>query len=576
MNKMAESILSFNQFSFQYNSLAEPTLHDICLDIYPGEKILIAGPSGSGKSTLAHCINGLIPFAHKGKISGDYTLKGRCPAEQSIFEISRSVGTILQDQDSQFIGLTVDEDVAFAFENDCVAPEEMKPRVARALSMVDMQEHMNQSPHELSGGQKQRVSLAGVMSMEVDILLFDEPLANLDPASGKHAMKLIEDIHRDSGKTIIIIEHRIEDVLEQPIDRIVVMAEGRIVAVGTPDEILSSNVMQENGLREPLYISALKYAGCELTPDAQPSSLEKLSNNEQVRQVLGEWIEVIDNSSTDKDNASLVELQDVRFAYGEGTEVIKGVSLKIGAGERIALLGNNGAGKTTLSQLLTGMVRPTSGDILFNGESIRQWSIRRRGEQIGYVMQNPNHMITQTMIRDEVGLALRIQGVPQAEITAKVEEVLRICGLYSYRDWPVSALSYGQKKRVTIASIMVTEPKLIIVDEPTAGQDLKHYTQFMNFLSRLALQGVSLLFITHDMHLALEYTERAAVLCNGEIIASGTTASVLTNTEIMNRANLKETSLSMLSRSTEVATPEALVRHFIQYEKQKKQVSEHE
>lgn len=570
---MREPLISFRDFSFQYRSLSEPTLKNITLDIYPGEKILIAGPSGSGKSTLAHCINGLIPFTYSGTISGDYSLQGRRPADLSIFEISRSVGTILQDQDGQFIGLSVGEDVAFAFENDCMPVAEMKPKVARALEIVDMLPHTGHSPHELSGGQKQRVSLAGVLSMEANVLLFDEPLANLDPASGKHAMALIEDIHKQTGKTILIIEHRVEDVLEQPVDRIVIMAEGRIVRTGTPDEILASSVMSAHGLREPLYVTALKYAGCELNPEDHPSSLAQVGANPEYRSRLAAFVAAADAEKPLPDREPLIEMDNVRYSYDGEREVIRGVSLTIGRGERLALLGNNGAGKSTLSHLLTGIAKPSSGSIRLLGEDTRSWSIRRLGQQIGYVMQNPNHMITQAMIWDEVALGLRVRGLGEEEVSARVEETLRICGLYGYREWPISALSYGQKKRVTIASILALEPRLMILDEPTAGQDYKHYTEFMSFISRLADSGLSFLFITHDMHLALEYTERAAVLCDGAIIACGETASVLTDVSAIARANLKETSLGALARLTGAAAPDMLVRDFIAHEKK---VNHHE
>lgn len=569
-DSMKEPLISFRDFSFQYRSLSEPTLRNVNLDIYPGEKILIAGPSGCGKSTLAHCMNGLIPFTYSGTITGEYTLKGKRPSELSIFEISRSVGTILQDQDGQFIGLSVGEDVAFAFENDCMKTADMKPKVTKALEVVDMLPYIDHSPHELSGGQKQRVSLAGVLSMDADILLFDEPLANLDPASGKQAIELMDHIHSETNKTIIIIEHRIEDVLEQDVDRIVLMAEGRIVQIGTPDEMLASSVMQQHGLREPLYVSALKYAGYACKPEDKPSSLLAISNNDEARECLSNWVAGEGDATRQTERTSMLEMDNVRFSYDGEREVIRGVSLTIGAGERIALLGNNGAGKSTLSHLLTGIAAPTAGTIKLNGEDIRSWSIRKRGGHIGYVMQNPNHMITQPMIREEVAFGLRMRGMKEEEVMARVEETLRICGLYGYREWPVSALSYGQKKRVTIASILAMKPSLMILDEPTAGQDHKHYTEFMSFISELAESGMSFLFITHDMHLALEYTERAAVLCNGELIAIGDTAHVLTHMEAIERANVKETSLGTLARLTGVCEPEALVRKFIDHEKRVK------
>ncbi|WP_314590257.1 ABC transporter ATP-binding protein [Paenibacillus terrigena] len=562
-------MISFQQFSFQYQKLTEPTLRNINLEIQSGEKILIAGPSGSGKSTLAHCINGLIPFTYEGKIEGTMTINGEPTTGKSIFEISKTVGTILQDLDGQFIGLSVGEDVAFSFENDGVPRKQMREAVERALTTVDMLPFIDQSPHDLSGGQKQRVSLAGILSTQADILLFDEPLANLDPASGKQAMQMIDDIHKQTGKTIIIIEHRIEDVLEQPIDRIVVMSEGEIQAIGTPDEILASDVLRKHGLREPLYIEALKYAGCELST---ADKLTQLNNMKlpKFEHALEAWYESAAASTEVQNREPLLDVQNLRFAYDEAHEVIRGVSFQVHEGEIVSLLGNNGAGKSTLSHLIMGIVRQTSGEIRLQGEDIRPWNIRQRGEKIGYVMQNPNQMITQHMIWDEVALGLTVRGVAKEIVDQKVEHVLRICGLYPYRNWPISALSYGQKKRVTIAAVLAMEPKLIILDEPTAGQDYKHYTEFMAFISKLSQTGLSFIFITHDMHLALEYTDRAVVLSGGEVIASDRVASVLTNAEVIERANLKETSLSMLSRMIGLPSAEGFVQHFINYEKKVK------
>ncbi|OPA76069.1 heme ABC transporter ATP-binding protein [Paenibacillus selenitireducens] len=562
-------MISFHNFSFQYQKLTEPTLRNINLDIRPGEKILIAGPSGSGKSTLAHCINGLIPFTYEGKLEGTMTLHGESTTGKSIFEISQSVGTILQDLDGQFIGLSVGEDVAFSFENDGVPRAQMKQEVERALTTVNMLDYIDQSPHDLSGGQKQRVSLAGILSTQADILLFDEPLANLDPASGKQAMKMIDDIHQQTNKTIIIIEHRIEDVLEQLIDRIVVMSEGEIQAIGTPDEILSSDILRKHGLREPLYIEALKYAGCELSAADELTQLHHI-NVPKFENALTSWYNAGTASTSSPSKQPLLDVQNVRFSYDGEHEVIRGVSFQVQTGEIVALLGNNGAGKSTLSHLIMGIVRQSSGEIRLQGEEIRNWSIRKRGEQIGYVMQNPNQMITQHMIWDEVALGLTIRGVSKETIDAKVEHILRICGLYPYRNWPISALSYGQKKRVTIAAVLAMEPKLIILDEPTAGQDYKHYTEFMEFIAELARTGLSFIFITHDMHLALEYTDSAVVISGGEVIANDKVASVLTNAEVIERANLKETSLSVLARVIGLPSAEGFVQHFINYEKQVK------
>ncbi|MFD3259287.1 ABC transporter ATP-binding protein [Paenibacillus lentus] len=557
-----QPVISFRNFSFRYKKQSKPTLININLDILHGEKIWIAGPSGSGKSTLAHCINGLIPFSYRGEISGELCLNGQPAAGQGIFERSRSVGTILQNPDAQFVGQTVGEDVAFQMENEAIAQSEMRAKVISSLDMVGMLAYEEQGPHDLSGGQKQSVSLAGVLTTQAEILLFDEPLANLDPVSGVRAMALIDEIHRGSGKTVIIIEHRVEDVLEQPVDRIVVMDQGEIVAVGAPGQILAGGVLPRHGLRQPLYLEALAYAGvsAEAAFTAEP---KQLGGN------LEQWISSIPPSSL-RDSAQsepLLEVQNVTYAYPGGRDVVRDISFQIHAGETVALLGNNGAGKSTLSGLITGLMKPRSGEIALRGEVINGWSIRRRGEQIGYVLQNPHQMITQHMIRDEAGLGLVARGVAAEEREERINEALRVCGLYPYRNWPVSALSFGQKKRLCIASVLVSDPALIILDEPTAGQDYRHYTEFMGFIEQLAARGTAFLFITHDMHLALEYADRAVVLADGEVIAADEVAAVLSNDGVTGRARLREDSLSRFAKVCGLSSPARLVQAFLTVKK---------
>lgn len=558
-------IVSFENFNFIYRNLSEPTLKNINLDIFPGEKVLIVGPSGSGKSTLAHCMNGLIPFSYEGEMTGDLWINGVKPYKTSIFEISKTVGTILQDQDAQFIGLSVGEDIAFAFENDMVPQEKMRKVVRQAAKMVDMLDILEQSPYELSGGQKQRVSLAGILTTKTPILLFDEPLANLDPASGRKVMELIHDIHRQINKTIIIIEHRIEDVLQESVDKVVVMDKGEIKEIGTPDEILSTGILRRTGIREPLYIEALNYAKCEWDVSDKVSSIQNI-NKARFKEKLNIWYEKSEQNEQKVNAAEILSLKNVHFSYDGVHEVLKGISFDLYEGEIVSLLGNNGAGKSTVSNLITGISVPSKGDIYLGNQRINDWSVRERGQQIGYVMQNPNQMITQYMVKDEVSFGLVAQGLPPDTINQKVEKVLKICGLFPYRNWPISALSYGQKKRVTIASILVMGPQMIILDEPTAGQDWKHYTEFMRFIKAVSEQGITFLLITHDMHLALEYTNRAVVLSAGKVIADNEVADVLTNKEVIQQANLKETSLSVLADVIGVEHPKYFVQHFINYE----------
>ena len=563
-----EPIIEFKDYSFKYRSQVEPTLLDINLSIYPGEKVLIVGPSGSGKSTLAHCINGLVPFSFTGESTGSLKIEGQEPKELGLFGLSKLVGTVLQDTDGQFIGLTVAEDVAFSMENDCIAQDEMFERVDRVAKTVDITDLLDHAPNALSGGQKQRVSMAGVIVDDVDILLFDEPLANLDPATGKRAIDLIDRIHKKKNTTILIIEHRLEDALYRDVDRIIVVGEGRIVADVKPDALLSGSVLKEQGIREPLYITALKYAGCQINEADLPQHIESM-NLAPYEDNVRNWFGKVKLNKKAPDGEPMLTIRDLSFAYTQGQPVLSHIDFSISRGEMVALVGKNGAGKSTLASLICGFMQPDEGAIYLNGEDLSGYSIKERGEKIGLVMQSPNQMISKPMIYDEVALGLRVRGAAEDEIKERVFETLKICGLYPYRNWPVSALSFGQKKRVTIASILVMNPEVLILDEPTAGQDFRHYTEIMEFLRRIHEKlGITIIMITHDMHLMLEYTDRAIVIADGKLLADDTPAHILTNEEISDRAYLKKTSLYDLALQCGIEDPTAFVECFIQYERE--------
>ena len=561
-------IISFRNFSFQYRAQKRPTLTDINLEIYPGERVLIAGPSGSGKSTLAGCINGLNPFSNPGACTGTLTVDGVDAPHSSLFELSAHVGTVLQDPDGQFIGLTVGEDIAFALENSCTPQDEMHAITRHAAELVGIENHLGYAPHELSGGQKQRVSLAGVMVDQVKILLFDEPLANLDPATGKQAIELIDEIQKKTDTTVLIIEHRLEDVLWRNVDRIVLVNDGTILADLRPDELLSGSLLAENGIREPLYVTALRYAGVDITPDKHPAHVDSLVLDDADTQKLRDWFTARPRPAAPPERELLLEVKGLSFGYQKGQQTLRDVSFSIGKGEMVSIVGRNGAGKSTLSKLICGFETPDAGEIFLNGKPLAEENIRRRAQHIGYVMQNPNQMISKTMIYDEVALGLQRSGLTEEQIREKVEATLRVCGLYPFRNWPISALSFGQKKRVTIASVLVLDPELILLDEPTAGQDFRHYTDIMEFLRGLNARGVTVVMITHDMHLMLEYTRRALVFCDGRLIADRTAAAVLCDPALVEQAALKETSLYTLANRCGIAPAQEFVERFIEQDRE--------
>lgn len=551
-----DKYISFNQFTFQYDAQAEATLKDISFDIAKGEKVLILGPSGSGKSTLAQCLNGIIPNIHKGQAQGQVRIDGQDIFKQSIYDKSQLVSTVLQDPDGQFIGLTVAEDLAFALENDCADQSEMKDKVALWAERLDLTSLLNHRPQDLSGGQKQRVSLAGVLIDESPILLFDEPLANLDPKSGQETIDLIDKIHKEVGATTIIIEHRLEDVLYRPVDRILLVNDGELLFNGSPDELLSSTLLLENGIREPLYVTVLRQLGFDTRSAQNLSQLDALDLSDLALpdRVL--------KDKKDSSSDSILKVERLSVSYGDNPAIIEDLSFSLKKGERLAIVGKNGAGKSTLAKALCGFV-PSQGKLTYKGQDISQDSIAERSERIGFVLQNPNQMISQTMIFDEVALGLRLRGIEEAEVEARVHEVLKTCGLYSFRKWPISALSFGQKKRVTIASILVLKPEIIILDEPTAGQDYKTYTDIMNFLDSLQKQGHTIVMITHDMQLMLEYSDRCLVVVEGEIIADDKPVTILNQKDLLESANLKQTSLYTLGQKLS-SDPVEVTQYYIE------------
>lgn len=564
---MTEPIIVFKDFSFQYNSQSEPTLKKINLTIQSGEKVLIVGPSGSGKSTFAHCLNGLVPNQYAGDITGEAWIAGKKLQETSLFDLSFTTGTVLQDTDGQFIGLTVAEDMAFVLENDGVALAEMREKVLHWAELVDVSEQLDKRPQDLSGGQKQRVSMAGVMINDAPLLLFDEPLANLDPAAGKAAIELIDSLYQQTQATVVMIEHRLEDALAKPVDRIIVFNDGQIVADQTPDDLLKTSILAENGIREPLYVTALKYAQVDLQPVNHLADVTQVAGA-QLAEKMADWQSHLFDLETSDKTAVLLELKNLNYRYRpQDADVLKQLTTHFYQGERLSIVGKNGAGKSTLFKALCGFIRP-KGTMEWQGQDIGNDSIKERADKIGYVMQNPNQMISQKMVFDEVALGLRLRNIEEKEIEQRVFHVLNVCGLYPFRNWPIAALSYGQKKRVTIAAILVLEPEMLVLDEPTAGQDFRNYSEMMAFIEELNHLGKTIVMITHDMHVMLEYSDRVLVIKDGDILADMTPIQLLTNQELVQEASLKETSLFTFAKQLGLADPIAFTRKFIQYDRE--------
>lgn len=559
--------IEFSNFSFRYESLDKPTLRNINLRIEKGEKIVIIGPSGSGKSTLGQCLNGLIPHAIKGEVSGSLTINGQETATFAMHQFTEQVGTVLQDTDNQFVGLSIGEDIAFALENQLTSNIEMYSLVKATAKMVDLEQMLQRSPHDLSGGQKQRVSLAGILVDDVDILLFDEPLAALDPKAGKRTIEIIDELHRKTGKTVVIIEHRLEDVLHRHVDRIILMDGGEIMADTTPDELLASPLLAQYGIREPLYLTALKSAGCHLALDDHPSSLSELPLA-NYQHAMTDWFHQANTTSNHIRSETLLDVRNLTYSYDGEKNALEGVSFNVQRGEFVSILGKNGSGKSTITKLIMGVIEPDDGAMYLNGQDFSELTIFQRSQKVGVVMQNPNHMISHHMIFDEVAFGLRNRGWDEQQVNDKVLEVLELCGLSKYRHWPIEALSYGQKKRVTIASILALEPELLILDEPTAGQDYRNYTSMLSFIEKLNRElGITVVIISHDMHLVLEYTTRSIVIADSQLVADAPMTDVFSNPALLDRANLTTTSLYELATRLNIAETNAFMQHFIDVEK---------
>lgn len=559
--------INFNDFTFKYKSQKDPTLKEINFTIGEAEKILVIGPSGSGKSTIAKAINGQIPNTYDGDILGEVRVCNKDIKKSSIFDLSLKVGTVLQDTDGQFVGLTVAEDIAFSLENDNVKKEEMLKEVNSWAEVLAIKDLLNQKPRELSGGQKQRVSLAGVLVSNTPILLLDEPLANLDPASGLSTMKLVDKLNKNYGCSIIVIEHRLEEALSMKPDRILIIDDGKLIFDGKTSDLLKMNLLDEIGVRKPLYIKALDYSKVDVGKYDSLSNFEDTNILENDLLKIKSWADSIKVHQDLSKKNSILQVRNLCFSYGKNKNTLDDLSFNINKGDIVSLVGPNGAGKSTLAKLLCGFIRPTSGEIILDNEDIKNKSIKEIAEKIGFCLQNPNAMISKTSVKEEVAFGLRLRNVKEEVIIEKSNKILEICGLYPFRNWPIAALSYGQKRRVTIASILILDPQILILDEPTAGQDYKHYTEIMEFIKSLNKKlDLTILMISHDMHLIQEYTDRTLVIANGKLLADTSANELFANSKLLEKASLTETSLYKLAKKIKYE-PKDFIEKFISYER---------
>lgn len=531
-------LLVIDNVSFRYREREELAIKDISLHLEAGEVLLIAGASGCGKTTLARVINGLIPRSYKGEMTGQILIHGQDTIGMSLAKISQNVGTVLQDPERQILGTKVINEVAFGLENAGMSRDEIIDRAEGSMEYLKIAGLRDRDTFNLSGGEKQKVALAGVLAMEPSLLLLDEPLASLDPASALDALGLMREL-ADEGIAVLIVEHRVEDVLKISPDRMLFMVDGEVVYEGSTAGVAQSVDYHE--VKLPARIVMERAAA-----DPPPERIEFLPGK-----VPGD--------------EPLVRFEQVSFFYEEGRDVLQDINLTIDAGDIIAILGPNGAGKTTLVKHAIGLLKPKSGNVYVEGKDTRDLSVAEIASTLGYVFQSPSHMLFAPSVRDELTFGPSNLGHPSEEIEKEVQTSIDIMNLSGMEENPPLALSFGQQKRVSIAAILAMGSKILVMDEPTAGQDYKNYMDFMDSILQLP-SFESILFITHDVDLAVVYANRVILLNEGRLVGDGKPQEVLSNYEHLEGWRLVPTSLldvnlEMLNRTKHFMRAEALA-HF--------------
>ncbi|NIS80119.1 MAG: ATP-binding cassette domain-containing protein [Anaerolineales bacterium] len=514
--------LVVENLSCRYETREELALGDISFEVEAGQIVLIAGTSGSGKTTLLRCINGLIPRSYKAELSGRVLLDGQDFSDEPLTQISQIVGTVLQDPERQILGAYVRNEVAFGLENLGIPRDEIINRIQDTLTHLGISHLQDKQTFNLSGGEKQKVALAGVMVMQPSILALDEPLANLDPTSAREALALIRRL-ADEGKTVLVIEHRVEDVLSLDPDLVMLMEGGRVTYMGSAEGVLQTADYRAVKLPAPVVIDRALNAD-PVMAQAQPPP-------------------------ADSEAKALVEFEAVSFNYPGGPEVIKDVSLAIRQGDIIALLGPNGAGKTTLVKHAIGLLKPVKGRVLLGGKDSKEMTIAEMAHNVGYVFQSPRHMLFAPSVRDELAFGPRNLRFGEEEIEENIEQALTVVGLLEETGRAPLALSFGQQKRVTIASVLAMRSQILVMDEPTAGQDYANYMNFMDSVVGLrgddgkAYSFAAIVFITHDLDLAVTHANRILLMSDGRIVSDGPPQEVLADFDSLKRSRIIPTSL---------------------------------
>jgi len=540
-------IIKTENLTYTYPIGEKPAFSNVSITINKGEFVLLTGPSGCGKTTLCRCFNGLIPHFYNGTLEGKITVAGMDVTEHPIHEFAQHVGLVFQNPENQLFALSVEKDVAFALENLGLPREEIRRRVDWALEVTGITDLKDRAPYELSGGQQQRVAIASVLAMKPDVIVLDEPTSFLDPLSAKKIFDVIGGLNRGLGITIILVEHRL-DLAARYADRIIVMDEGKIILDGKPREVFSSEEARLVGVGIPratrLY-QVLKGMGLDLggvpitSEEASKMVREVLTRRAPSKNPLGRreaGTQVLPAGKAG--SKTVIEVEDVYYTYPNGVEALRGVSLRVREGEFVAIMGQNGAGKTTLVKHFNGLLKPTRGRVLIDGVETRGVSVARLARKVGFVFQNPDHQLFCETVEKEVAFALKNFGFDEETTRKRVDWALNILDLTEYRDVSPFMLSGGERKRVALASVLAWDPEVLILDEPTIGQDYRQKERLMNFIMQLNAQGKTVIIVTHDVEFVAECKPRVILMAEGKILADGDPHKVLTDLNLLERASL--------------------------------------
>ncbi|MFN8388566.1 MAG: ABC transporter ATP-binding protein [Anaerolineales bacterium] len=526
---MAESPLVIEGLAFQYRTRPEKAIENISFALQPGEMLLIAGSSGCGKTTLARCINGLIPRSYRGAREGKVLLHGKDVSELQIADVAQTVGTLLQDPERQIVASNVYNEIAFGPENLGLPRDEILQRVEQAMKRLNIEYLRERETFHLSGGEKQKVALAGLLAMNPSILLLDEPLASLDPASAHEALGVFRSL-ADEGKTVVLIEHRVEDAIVAKPDRLLYMEAGQVKYLGAIDSLPTEINHREVKLPAEWVVKRVRQMG-EMPKETEPTPREAGESNR---------------------DEPLVAFENVDFRYSDETPLIlQGVNLEINRGDLIAVLGPNGAGKSTLVKHAIGLLKPTSGRVLVEGKDTKSMSVAQIAHSLGYVFQSPTHMLYAPTVREELEFGPKNLEFDEVDIKKLVAASVSTVNLKGFEEYPPLGLSFGQQKRTTIAAVLAMQSKIMIMDEPTAGQDYSNYTHFMDAMCRpqngakslVAANFAATLFITHDLDLAVTYANRILLFGDKHIVADGKPEDVLKDFDLLMKYRVRPTSL---------------------------------